>query len=172
MDDGETIKTLSQGAWQRAEQLHRRLASLHELAASKRSFDDSWQQILHLLEDAELSETGREDLSGASLRSGLSVKGAILNGIAIRESFEFGLAKTLLALWLYFDLACADSAEHVRSSSLLSCLLCCVYHLWLLSVWCQEGSNANAAGLSREPGLLQGPGSRITSTPHALTCIL
>ena len=116
--DNYTVKDLVLSATQKAEELHQRLVTLHDMADGKRSFQHSWRQMVHLLENAERSESGREDLNGAA------VTGAILNGATIRHNFNSELAKALLALWLYFDLECADSADLVRSTSLLLPLLC------------------------------------------------
>ena len=118
-----TVNDLVLGATQTAEKHHQSLVALHGLTAGKRSFEHSWQQMLHLLEDAERSTSGREDMKSPL------VSGAILNGATIRHSFESELARALLALWLYFDLKCADSADHVRDSSLLLILLLPCTHM-------------------------------------------
>ncbi len=117
-----TVKDLVLGATQKAEKPHQSLVALHGLAAGKRSFEHSWEQMLPLLKGTEQSESGREDLNGAA------VNGAILNGAIIRRKFQSELAKALLGLWLYFDLKCANLADHVRGTSLL---LPCLY-VWLL----------------------------------------
>ena len=119
--DSSTVKDLVLGATQEAERLHQRLVALHGLAAGERSFDHSWQQMCRLLEDAQRSQSGRKDLNGAA------VKDAIPNGATIRHNFQSELTKALLALRLYFDLECADSADHVRGTLLL---LLCLY-MWL-----------------------------------------
>lgn len=110
--DSITVKDLVLGAMQSAEKHHQSLVALHGSTASKRSFEHSWQQMIHLLKVAERSRIGREDLDSTAM------KGAILSGATIKHSFETELATALLALWLYFDLECADSADHVRGNPL------------------------------------------------------
>ena len=121
--NSSTVNDLVLGATQTAEKHHQGLIALHVLTAGKRSFEYSWQQMLRLLENAERSTSGREDVKSALM------SGAILNGATIRHNFESELARALLALWLYFDLKCADSADHVRGSSLLLILLLPCTHM-------------------------------------------
>ena len=111
--NSRTVKDLVLGAMQTAEKHHRSLVALHGLTAGLRSFEDSWQQMVHLLEVAERSKSGREDVNGGAIGK------AILSGATIRQNLESELARALLALWLYFDLECADSADHVRRTSRL-----------------------------------------------------
>ena len=111
--DSRTVKDLVLGATQTAETHHQSLVARHGLASGQQSFEDSWQQTLHLLEVAERSRSGREKLKSGALEK------AILNGATIRQKLESELATALLALWQYFDLDCAVSANHVRRTSRL-----------------------------------------------------
>ena len=107
--ESSRIQGLVQAANQQAEQLHQRIVALHGLSAGKRDFEQSWQQMAHILERSELGNSGREDLNGAAVK-----------GATIGQSFETELVKALLALWLYFDIECAASADHVRCCSCFS----------------------------------------------------